>query len=67
MIRQGIDQVLGKQIIKMLKGGKLKVQAAIQGDELRISGKNRDDLQHAIESIKGMELTVPLQYVNFRD
>jgi hypothetical protein len=67
LIRQGIDQVLGKQIIKMLKGGKLKVQAAIQGDELRISGKNRDDLQHAIESIKGMELTVPLQYVNFRD
>jgi uncharacterized protein YajQ (UPF0234 family) len=67
LIRQGIDQVLGKQIIKVLKGSKMKVQAAIQGDELRISGKNRDDLQLAIEAIREMEVTVPLQYVNFRD
>ena len=67
LIRQGIDQALGKQIIKMMKGSKLKVQVAIQGDELRISGKNRDDLQLAIESIKAMELALPLQYVNFRN
>lgn len=67
LLRQSIDQVLAKQIIKTLKGSKLKVQAAIQGDELRISGKNRDDLQRAIESIKEMEVTVPLQYINFRD
>ena len=66
-IRQGIDQALGKQIIKMIKGNKLKVQVAIQGDELRISGKKRDDLQLTIESIKEMEITLPLQYINFRD
>ena len=67
LIRQGIDQALGKQIIKMIKGSKLKVQVAIQGDELRISGKKRDDLQLTIESIKEMEITLPLQYINFRD
>ena len=67
LIRQGIDQALGKQIIKMIKGSKLKVQVAIQGDELRISGKKRDDLQLTIESIKEMEITPPLQYINFRD
>ena len=67
LIRQGIDQALGKQIIKMVKGSKLKVQATIQGDELRISGKKRDDLQFTIESIKEMKVTLPLQYVNFRD
>ena len=67
LILQGIDQTLGKQIIKMIKGSKLKVQVAIQGDELRISGKNRDDLQLTIESIKEMEITLPLQYINFRD
>ena len=67
LIRQGIDQELGKQIIKMVKGSKLKVQVAIQGDELRISGKKRDDLQLTIESIKEMEITQPLQYINFRD
>ena len=67
LIRQGIDQALGKQIIKMIKGSKLKVQVAIQGDELRISGKKRDDLQLTIESIKEMKITVPLQYINFRD
>ena len=67
LILQGIDQTLGKQIIKMIKGSKLKVQVAIQGDELRISGKKRDDLQLTIESIKEMEITLPLQYINFRD
>ena len=66
-IRQGIDQALGKQIIKMIKGNKVKVQVAIQGDELRISGKKRDELQLTIESIKEMEITQPLQYINFRD
>ena len=67
LIRQGIDQELGKKIIKMVKGSKLKVQVKIQGDELRISGKKRDDLQLTIESIKEMKVTLPLQYVNFRD
>ena len=67
LIRQGIDQELGKKIIKMIKGTKLKVQAKIQGDELRISGKKRDDLQLTIASIKKMKVTLPLQYVNFRN
>ena len=67
LIREGIDQTLGKQIIKMIKGTKLKVQVAIQGDELRISGKKRDDLQLTIESIKEMKIALPLQYINFRD
>ena len=67
LIRQGIDQAVGKEIIKMIKGTKLKVQVAVQGDELRISGKKRDDLQLAIESIKEMDVALPLQYVNFRD
>jgi len=67
LIRQGIDQAVGKQIIKMIKGTKLKVQVAVQGDELRISGKKRDDLQLTIESIKEMDIALPLQYVNFRE
>ena len=67
LIRQGIDQALGRQIIKMVKGSKLKVQVAIQGDELRISGKKRDDLQTTIEAIKEMKVKLPLQYANFRD
>ena len=67
LIRQGIDQVLGKQIIKMVKASKLKVQVSVQGDELRIHGKKRDDLQLTIEAIKEMEVTLPLQYINFRD
>ena len=67
LIRQGIDQALGKQIIKMVKGSKLKVQVTIQGDELRITGKKRDDLQLTIASIKKMKVTLPLQYVNFRN
>jgi len=67
LIREGIDQTVGKQIIKMIKANKLKVQVAIQGDELRISGKKRDELQLTIESIKEMEIPLPLQYINFRD
>ena len=51
----------------MIKGTKLKVQVAVQGDELRISGKKRDDLQLTIESIKEMDVALPLQYVNFRE
>lgn len=66
-IRQGIDRELAQQIVKAIKGAKLKVQVAIQGDELRVSGKKRDDLQEAIALIKGLEIEQPLQYVNFRD
>jgi hypothetical protein len=66
-LRQGIDQELGKRIVKAIKDRKLKVQTAIQGDELRVSGKKRDDLQDAIALVRGLKLEQPLQYVNFRD
>ncbi len=66
-VKQGIERELAQKIVKELKGAKTKVQAAIQGDELRISGKKRDDLQKTIELIKGLNLDQPLQYVNFRD
>ena len=66
-IRQGLDSVLSKKIVKLIKDKKLKVQAAIQGDMVRISGKKRDDLQQTIALVKGMKLGMPLQYKNFRD
>ena len=66
-IRQGIDTDTAKKIVKDIKAAKLKVQAAIQGDELRITGKKRDDLQAAIAHVKGLKIELPLQYVNFRD
>lgn len=66
-VRQGIDKDLAKQIVKAIKDSKLKVQAAIQGDELRISGKKIDDLQAAIAVVKGLKIEQPLQYINFRD
>ena len=66
-IRQGIAQDLAKKIVKAIKDAKLKVQVAIQGDELRVTGKKRDDLQDAIAHVRGMKLEQPLQYINFRD
>jgi uncharacterized protein YajQ (UPF0234 family) len=66
-IKQGIERDLAQQVVKAMKGAKLKVQVAIQGDELRVSGKKRDELQDAIALIKGLKITQPLQYVNFRD
>lgn len=67
LLKQGIDKELAKKIVKAIKGEKLKVQAAIQGDELRITGKKRDDLQDVIAFVKAMKLEQPLQYKNFRD
>ncbi len=68
VIKQGIARDLAQKVVKELKGAKLKkVQVAIQGDELRVTGKKRDDLQAAIALIKDMKLDQPLQYVNFRD
>lgn len=66
-IRTGIGQELAKRIVKEIKNAKMKVQAAIQGDELRVSGKKRDDLQAAIALVKGLDVDQPLQYVNMRD
>lgn len=67
VIRQGIERDLAKQITKSIKDSKVKVQVQVQGDELRVSGKKRDDLQSAIQHVKDMGLELPLQYVNFRD
>lgn len=66
-IKQGISSELAKQLLKMIKESKLKVQAAIQGDQVRVTGKKRDDLQEAIALIKTQKITLPLQFVNFRD
>jgi uncharacterized protein YajQ (UPF0234 family) len=67
IIKQGVDRELAKRLVKEIKDAKLKVQVAVQGDELRVSGKKRDDLQDAIQHVKAMKLEFPLQYVNFRD
>jgi|SRR5690554_678409 len=67
VFKQGIDQPLAKQIVKIVKDAKLKVQASIQGDKVRINGKKRDDLQEAIALLKNSDVELPLQYENFRD
>jgi len=68
VIKQGIARDLAQKVVKEIKAAKLKkIQVAIQGDELRVTGKKRDDLQAAIALIKEMKLEQPLQYVNFRD
>lgn len=67
LLRKGIEMVLAKRLVKTIKGSKLKVQAAIQGDKLRVSGKKRDDLQSAISILKDTDVDLPLQYENFRD
>lgn len=66
-VQQGIATEKARVIVKLIKDAKLKVQAQIQGDQVRVSGKNRDDLQRAIQLLKQQELDVALQFVNFRD
>lgn len=63
---QGVDKEKAKVITKLVKDSKLKVQATVQGDQVRISGKNRDDLQAVIQIIKNHEFDIPLQFVNLR-
>lgn len=65
--KQGIDSVLAKKIVKMIKEAKLKMQASIQGEKVRVTGKKRDDLQQAIALLKSSDIELPLQYENFRD
>ncbi|WP_455211502.1 YajQ family cyclic di-GMP-binding protein [Kaarinaea lacus] len=65
--RQGIDKDLARKIVKLVKESKLKVQAAIQGEQVRVTGKKRDDLQQVISMLKDAKLELPLQYTNFRD
>ena len=66
-LKEGVDQDRAKQIVKAIKDAKLKVQAAIQGDLVRVTGKKRDDLQEAIALLKSQDFGLPLQYVNFRE
>ncbi|NDF12397.1 MAG: YajQ family cyclic di-GMP-binding protein [Proteobacteria bacterium] len=66
-VKQGIEQEVAKSIVKHIKDSKMKVQASIKGDELRVTGNKRDDLQAAIALVRGMNVQVPLQYINFRD
>ncbi len=67
VLRHGIDQETGKKVSRLLKDSKLKVQAQIQGDKVRVTGKKRDDLQEAIALLRKGEFDVPLQFNNFRD
>lgn len=66
-LKQGLDAELAKKLVKMIKASKLKVQAAIQGDSIRVSGKKRDDLQAAIALLREADADRPLQFNNFRD
>jgi len=66
-VKQGIDTDLARQLVKLVKQEKRKVQVAIQGDQLRVSGNKKDDLQKVIELIKEQDVRLPLQFINFRD
>ncbi|MGV6802376.1 MAG: YajQ family cyclic di-GMP-binding protein [bacterium] len=66
-VKEGIDKELAKKIVKEIKAAKMKVQVAIQGEELRVTGKKRDDLQAVIAFVKGLKMEQPFQYKNFRD
>jgi len=66
-LRQGIDADLARNIVKKVKSQKIKVQAAIQGEKVRITGKKRDDLQTTIAMLKAADIELPLQFDNFRD
>ena len=67
LIREGISQDMGKKITKLIKNSKLKVQASIQGEQVRVTGKKRDDLQSVMSLLKEQILDLALQFKNFRD
>jgi hypothetical protein len=66
-VRTGVDQDLGRKIVKLIKDSRLKVQAAIQGDAVRVSGAKKDLLQEAIALVRKSVTDYPLQFQNFRD
>lgn len=66
-MKNGLEQDLAKKIVKLIKASKLKVQAQIQGDQVRITGKKRDDLQEVMALLRAEKLEQPLQFTNFRD
>jgi cyclic-di-GMP-binding protein len=65
--KKGIDQPMAKKLVQLIKDSKLKVQATIQGEQVRVTGKKRDDLQAAMALVRGTELKQPFQFTNFRD
>ncbi len=67
VLRHGVDAELARKIVKMVKDSKAKVQSAVQGEQVRVSGKKRDDLQGVIQMLKAADLGLPLQFTNFRD
>jgi uncharacterized protein YajQ (UPF0234 family) len=67
VLRHGIDADTGRKVTRLLKESKLKVQAQVQGDKVRVTGKKRDDLQEAIALLRKADFEVPLQFNNFRD
>ena len=67
ILRQGLEGKLARDVVKLIKDAKLKVQAAIQGDKVRVTGKKRDDLQDVIAMLRKEKLELPLQFNNFRD
>jgi hypothetical protein len=67
ILKHGIDADAGRQVVRLLKESGLKVQAQVQGDKVRVTGKKRDDLQQAIALLRKSKVDVPLQFNNFRD
>ena len=68
MIREGLDKVVSRKIVKLIKDSKIKVQAAVQGDSVRVTGKKRDELQQIIAMLRAEDsIEMPLQFNNFRD
>ncbi len=67
VLKQGIDQELGKKLTRLIKDSKLKVQASLQGEKVRVTGKSRDELQAAIQLLRASKVEMPLQFDNFRD
>src|ERR1043166_5209431 len=65
-MQKGIPTEKAREIVKIIKGTKLKVQAAIQGEQVRVSGKNRDDLQAVIQTLRGTDLGIDMQFTNYR-
>ncbi len=66
-VREGLDRDVARKMVKLIKDSKLKVQAAIQGEQLRVNGKKRDDLQQVMQMLRDASLGIPLQFNNFRD
>ena len=67
LLKEGIDQEIAKKITQMIKSSKVKVQASVQGDSIRVNGKKRDELQQVINMLKEANFDLPLQFENFRD